>query len=197
MTPTAPTFPLFPDFETIAYLKSDPGDHPSGGHCAGLPDTSLYAQWELVLAQHIEAFRHLVDQADSDADGWALTRPVLFAAHHVCEVALKTAWVAHRGSSPQHGHPLEPHWTRLAKAGGLKHLDPTQIEEAIEFIRFMASLTPDGVSTRYPLLGARDLGGKWCCLNSSALRDAVFAFVARVEPPLITTQPRRFVGDAG
>ncbi|GAB3823134.1 hypothetical protein [Kribbella italica] len=179
---TAAAFPPFPDLSKLAFRKTDPSDHEGGGHCAGLPDGSLHGQWDLVLAQHIAAFDYLVDKAASGQDGWALTRPVLFSAHHVCEVALKTAWVAHAGQSPKRGHHLEPHWTRLAKAGGLRHLDPPQINEARDFISLMAELTPDGQTTRYPMPGVDDLGATWCCLNSSGLRDAVYAFVARLEP---------------
>lgn len=106
---TAATYPAFPDLSKIACRNTDESDHEGGGHCAGLPDDSLYEQWNLVLAQHIAAFDYLVDKATTD-DGWA-TRPVLFAAHHVCEVALKTAWVGHSGRAPKRGHHLEPHWT--------------------------------------------------------------------------------------
>lgn len=111
-----------------------------------------------------------------------MTRPVLLAAHHVCEVALKTACVAHAGTAPRRGHYLEPHWTRLAKASGLRHLDSSQMNEARDFISLMEGLTPDGQTTRYPMPGIDDLGATWCRLNSSGLRDAVCAFVARLEP---------------
>lgn len=178
---TAAPLPPFPDLSLIAFRNSDPGDHDGGGHRAGLPDGSAREKWDLVLAQHIAAFDNLTDQATRD-DGWALTRPVLFAAHHVCEVALKTAWVAAEGKEPKRGHLLEPHWARLGKAGHLRHLSVSQVNEARKFLRLMEDLTPDGQTTRYPLIGADDLGATWCCLNSRLLREAVFAFIARLEP---------------
>jgi hypothetical protein len=181
---TADAYPAFPDLSKIAFRKTDQTDHVGGGHCAGLPDGSTYVQWELVLAQNIGAFNYLVDKAIEDGDGWALTRPVLFAAHHVCELGLKTASVARFGQQPKRGHHLEPLWTRLAKGGGLKHLDATQINEARAFIDVMTELTPDGQTTRYPMPAPNDVGAVWCCLNSRALRDAVYAFLARLEPPI-------------
>lgn len=179
---TNATYPVFPDLSKIAFRKADESDHEGGGHCAGLPGRSLYGHWDLVLAQHMGAFDYLVERATNGNDGWALTRPVLFAAHHVCEVALKTAWVAHSGRAPKRGHHLEPHWTRLARDGGLRHLDPMQFNEARAFVDLMTELTPDGQTTRYPMAGVDDLGVTWCCLNSSGLRDAVYAFLARLEP---------------
>lgn len=183
-------YPAFPDLSRIAFRNVDESDHEGGGHCAGLLGSSLHEQWDLVLAQHIAAFDHLVNKATHEDDGFALTRPVLFAAHHVCEVALKTAWVAYSGRSPRRGHPLAPHWTRLARDGGLRHLEPAQINEARAFIDLMAELTPDGQTTRYPMTGVDDLGATWCCLNSPGLRDAVYAFLARLEPPLAWTHAR-------
>lgn len=182
MDMTTTTYPAFPDLSKIAFRNADESDHEGGGHCAGLPDQSLYEQWDLVLAQHMAAFDYLVDRATNEDDGWALTRPVLFAAHHVCEVALKTAWVAHSGKPPKRGHHLEPHWTRLGRDGGLQHLEPAQINEARAFIALMTELSPDGQTTRYPMTGVDDLGATWCCLNSRGLRDAVRAFLARLEP---------------
>jgi hypothetical protein len=179
---TAATLPPFPDLSRVAFKKKDMSDHEGGGHCAELPD-DLQGQWDLVLAQHVAAFDYLVEKAASE-DGWALTRPILFAAHHVSEVALKAAWVAHDGRAPKRGHHLEPLWRRLREAGGLRHLEGSEINQASNFIALMEELTPDGQTTRYPMTGVKenDLGAIWCCLNCSALRAAVFAFLARLEP---------------
>lgn len=178
---TTAAYPPFPDLRKIAFRNTDEGDHEGGGHCAGFPEDTLTDRWGLVLAQHLAAFDYLVDKAASDNDDWALTRPVLFADHHVCEVALRTAWVEHSGRVPKRGHHLEPHWTRLGKGGGLRHPTPAQINEARAYINLMEELTPDGQTTRYPIAGVDDLGATWCCLNSSGLRDTVNAFLGRVE----------------
>jgi hypothetical protein len=176
------TYRAFPDLSTIAFRHSDESDHEGGGHCAGLPDGPLHRQWELVLAQHMAAFDLLVEEATGGEDGWALTRPVLFAAHHVCEVGLKTAWVGHAGTKPAREHKLKVLWSNLEEAGGLGHLTPEQVDEAVAFLDLMAELTPDGQTARYPLPGDTDVSGTWCCLNSRALLEAVYAFLARIEP---------------
>ena len=77
---------------------------------------------------------------------------------------------------------MEPHWTRLGRDGGLKHLAPAQFNELRAFIDLMTELTPDGQATRYPMTGVDDLGAIRCCLNSTGLRDAVYAFLGRLEP---------------
>jgi hypothetical protein len=176
---TVPTLPPFPDLSRVAFRNDDPSDHDGGGHCAGLPGDTLHSKWNLVYAQHLIALDCLVDAAGEE--GWDLTRPIMFAAHHVCEVALKTAWVGLMGTDPMPGHPLRPHWTRLAIEGGLRHLSAEDIREASDFLKLMRRLTPDGQSTRYPLPGRRDIGAAWCCVSAGDLRKAVFAFTSRLD----------------
>lgn len=181
---TAPTLRPFPDLSRIAFRHDDPSDHEGGGHCAGLPGDTRFNRWNVVYSQHLIALDLLVDGAvlDEDGDnGWDLTRPIMFAAHHVCEVALKTAWVGLMDTDPTPGHPLRPHWTRLAIAGGLRHLSADEIREASDFLKLMRKLTPDGQNTRYPLPGRGDLGAAWCCLSAEKLRDAVLAFTERLD----------------
>lgn len=94
--------------------------------------------------------------------------------------------VGHPSSGPAAPHlgcpskRVSPNPTR--EDGGLRHLEAAQINEVRAFVDLMTELTPDGQTTRYPMTGIDDLGATWCCLNSSGLRDAVYAFLARLEP---------------
>lgn len=175
------TYPPFPDLGEIAFRREDPSDHVGGGHCAGLPDTGAADQWLELLDQHHRALNLLVDQALADEDGWALPRPLLFAAHHTCEVALKAALAALPGSPTYDSHHLPNLWNQLAGKQGLHHLTEQQRREAKAFLDALHDLTPDGFTARYPL-SMGDMCENWCCLNPEAIRAGVAALLARLLP---------------
>jgi len=168
-----------PDPASIAYLMDDDGEHPGGGHCAGLPDNST-DRWLLVVDQHVRAFDVLVDYAEANDDGWGLSRPVLFAAHHACEVALKTRMADNTSRTPPREHNLSMLWDLAMANGGASDLTQADRAWISEFVRSMVNLTERGFEGRYP----EPIGGtnQYCCLNLVTLRSAVTHLVALVLP---------------
>lgn len=167
----------------LAYRRNDAGDHPGGGHCVGLPSADL-DRWTSLLDQYLRAFVVMTERSRALlldlGDGWGLTRPVLFEAHHVCEVALKAALVA-KGSLPTKTHSLSALWAALDSLGGLAHLLPAERTWAQAFLAEMQPLAANGFTGRYPDTPG-DLGDDWCCLVLEAVQQGVEEFVALVRP---------------
>jgi hypothetical protein len=87
-----------PDLTLPRAYRHDEGDHLGGGYCADLLGENDLARWTEILLQQHSAFTNLAAQARSSlveaGSGYELTRPLLFMAHHVCEVAIKVGLVA-------------------------------------------------------------------------------------------------------
>lgn len=163
---------LLPDLVRVAYKEHESEDHPDGGYCLQLDTESPLESWLLLVGQHQRAFGLLADAAEQEeGGGWALTRPVLFAAHHVCELALKLVTAADDPAAVRRVHPLpelRETATRLDRV-----LEPSELEWSGRFISLMDELTHKGFEGRYI-----QIDGAWCCLALGPLREGVDAFVA-------------------
>lgn len=87
-----------PDLNVPLAYKHDDDEHLGGGYCADLTGEDDLARWTEILIQQHTAFTDLAAKARSSLDesgtGYEVTRPLLFLAHHVCEVAIKVGLVA-------------------------------------------------------------------------------------------------------
>src|SRR5688572_30734607 len=81
---------LLPSLEHLAY-PNDGGDHPGGGHCAGLGGTGSAENRIALVDQYINALDVLIEAALASGNGWSLSRPILFTVHQLCEIALDLA----------------------------------------------------------------------------------------------------------
>ena len=128
----------------------------------------------------------LVDAAVAAGAGWGLTRPILFEAHHICELSLKRLLAQQEQSSWSH---------KLGDAlGAGRTLLPQRISKSDRvwldvFVAEMAELTVDGQDGRFPD-ATTDISKKWCCLNVPELQLCVGTFL------LIMRGGRRHVGAA-
>lgn len=150
----------YPDVSKLGFRHSDPTDHTEGGYCAS-KSAGRIKGWDDLIDQHMNAFDRLVTAAIAEAGGWGFTRPVLFEAHHVCELTLKRLLAQHRLTSKS--HKLDELW---AEAQPLLPQRVTKGDRAWldSFIAEMAGLTSDGQDGRFPD-ASTDISAKWCCLN--------------------------------
>lgn len=164
-----------PDLVRVAYREHETDDHPDGGYCLqlGADDAEgSVVSWLLLIGQYQHAFNLLADTAEQEADdGWALTRPVLFAAHHVCEVALKLVIAAENTAVVKRVHPLPE--LRVAATRLDRALQQDELEWIERFIALMDGLTHNGFEGRYI-----EIESEWCCLALGPLRESVDCFVA-------------------
>jgi len=168
-----------PPLADLSYAHGDVGDHPGGGHCLSIDRDSSDGWFEL-LDQYYRALSSEIEASSRDENGWARTLPVIYYAHHTCEVALKAA-ICHWTATTAKGHGLRVLYDQLA---GIPGADQRVTEEAQWIDRFLAEmekLTVDGSSLRYP--DARDDPSvELCCVNLMRLGHAVGAFVTLVLP---------------
>ena len=137
------------------------------------------ARWAEMLTQHVEAFSLLARQAhdlatregeDGELGGWFIGRPMLFAASHVVELALKTALLDHHASWPRgaRGHDLAP----------LLDLDRSvhgpRVESAAWEDDLVARLDLAWMAGRFPTtLRGDPLGDDLCCVSALGLLSAI------------------------
>lgn len=140
--------------------------------------TDDVARWAEVLNQHVEAFSLLARQAhdlatreeDGEMGGWFIGRPLLFAASHVVELALKTALLDHHSTWPRgaNGHDLAQlleldrsvHGPRVASAAWEDDL--------------VARLDLAWMAGRFPTtLRGAPLGDDLCCVSALGLLSAI------------------------
>ena len=179
-----------PDLSTVFGEYDTGDDHASDGCCLSLrwdffPDDE--ARWAEVRDQHLAAFLVLAGTAAGRKEGqggWFVGRPLLFAAHHVVELTLKTATVSEhtteQGVAPS-GHELGPLLKIDRQLNGVRE---ASAEWEDEFVRLLEKAWEAG---RYPVnrKGA-PLFDDVCCASTSELRRAVVEFVALIEA--ITTE---------
>ncbi|MGV1010399.1 MAG: hypothetical protein ACOYBY_17665 [Dermatophilaceae bacterium] len=162
----------YPDPSKLGFRHTDATDHEGGGYCASKSNGRIKG-WDDLINQHASALALLVDAAVDGGGGWGLTRPVLFEAHHICELALKRLLAQHHQASRSHklgglwcqASPLLP--KRISK-GDRMWLDT--------FVAEMAELTTDGQDGRFPD-ATTDISKKWCCLNVPELGLCVGTFL--------------------
>lgn len=137
------------------------------------------ARWAEVLNQHVEAFSLLARQAhdlamregeDGEMGGWFIGRPLLFAASHVVELALKTALLDHHVSWPRgaHGHDL----AQLLELDRSVH--GPRVESAAWEDDLVARLDLAWMAGRFPTtLRGAPLGDDLCCVSALGLLSAI------------------------
>jgi HEPN domain-containing protein len=155
------------------------GDHAADSCCLSLAwewFTDDAVKWAEVRDQHLQALGILAEQARSicsERDGWWLARPLVFAAHHTIELALKTATLSESdrwGSRHDLGLLLELERGICGKRATAEWED--------ELIRLLHQSWEGG---RYPTTRRGEpLLNDWCCVSASGLREAVTTFVGLV-----------------
>lgn len=107
-----------PGLSRVFFDVGDAEDHSDDSCCLSLrwpAFVDVAARWAEVRDQHLEAFALLASEAQrlaeerGEAGTWFIGRPLLFAAHHVAELAFKTALLDNRDRWPMRtaGHDLE------------------------------------------------------------------------------------------
>lgn len=171
-----------PSLENLAYPADDDGEHPGGGHCAGLGGASREADRVAIVDQYATALRVLVDAAEASGDGWSLSRPILFTVHQLCEDALDVA--NHRRhvdvpSSGKNRHSLSVKMAGAIAGGVYDALTEEERQWCVRFVEEVVPLTGSGFPGRFAdgtISDGRRLDDAWCCINPSALRDAAVMF---------------------
>jgi HEPN domain-containing protein len=177
-----------PSLADLAYQLTDQGEHEFGGHCLAI-DRSSPDQWFTVLDQYHRVFEQEVEAAQSDVDGWARTRVVVFLAHHCCELALKTA-LDFANQPTTRGHRLRPLYQSLATVPGAVYGGAAEVAWIDGFLNEIEQLTTNGEDARFPD-AANDPSDILCCVNIPRLKDAVAAFLALVVPDRGTSEAKR------
>lgn len=162
----------YPDPSNIAFRHADDSEHDDGGYCASKSNGRI-AGWDDLIDQHAKALGLLVDAAVAEGGGWGLTRPVLFGAHHVCELALKRLLAQHRQSSRSHN--LGVLWHQASPLLP-KRISKRDKEWLYAFVASIANLTADGQDGRFPD-ATTDISKNWCCLNVPELGLCVGTFL--------------------
>lgn len=169
-----------PDLGLVAFHVDDDTDHPGGGHCISLSQSESEGTRELV-DQYLTALGHLAGRAAESPDGgWALTRPVLFHAHHTAELAAKSVLMAGNASfEPRHG--LVDLWTAITDAGLDQKVEAVDPDWCRDFVARVADLAGNSIGARYarPNVGHAPIDEVWCCVNPQALFDATDRFAVQ------------------
>lgn len=136
--------------------------------------------WELV-DQYLTALRYLATHAAQSPDGgWELTRPLLFHAHHTCELAAKSALLA-GGVAFEARDGLADLWSELSSAGLTEALNTSEADWCQNFATFIADVAGNSIGARYakPNPGRTAIDDVWCCVNPTALFQATEHFAIR------------------
>jgi hypothetical protein len=162
----------YPDPSHLGFRHKDRSDHEGGGYCASKSNGRIKG-WDDLIDQHANALVLLVDAAVADGGGWGLTRPILFEAHHICELSMKRLLAQHQQSS--RSHKLDSLWKQVVP------LLPRRVSKGDKawldaFVAEMAELTIDGQDGRFPD-ATTDISKKWCCLNVPELQLCVGTFL--------------------
>lgn len=173
-----------PALEHLAYTADEDGDHPGGGHCAGLGGDTPEEGRRAMVEQYANALGVLVDAALTSGDGWSLSRPILFTTHQLCELALDLALdrkgAKRKGVKPGSRHSLETRMSAAVSSKALDYLTDEEREWCQSFIDAIVPITGDGFPGRYAQAspGGVQLDERWCCINPGAIRDAATVFAA-------------------
>lgn len=177
---------FLPSLENLAYPPDD-GDHPGGGHCAGLGGDNPAEDRVNIVTQYLTALDLLVDHALASGNGWELTRPILFAVHQLCEDALAVALSrVHAKAKNESRHGLPEKVRTAAAHGAYDHVSIEERDWCIEFIETIDPFTLDGFPGRFAQSrkGGAPLDELWCCINPAAIRDAAVVFTMISVPEL-------------
>ncbi|MGE0229648.1 MAG: HEPN domain-containing protein [Dehalococcoidia bacterium] len=169
-----------PELSLVAFRIDNPGEHPGGGHCVSLSRTEVEGTRELV-EQYLAALRHLADRAAEEVDGgWALTRPLLFHAHHTAELAVKTA-LLEGGVAFEARHGLEDLWATIEAVGLDQSVSAVDTAWCRDFLALVAAAAGNSIGARYarPNRGHLPVDDVWCCVSPIALFTATECFAVQ------------------
>ena len=142
-----------------------------------LSRTEVEGTRELV-EQYLAALRHLADRAAEEVDGgWALTRPLLFHAHHTAELAVKAA-LLEGGVAFEARHGLEELWAKIEAAGLDQSVSAVDTAWCRGFLGLVAGAAGNSIGARYarPNRGHLPVDDVWCCVSPIALFTATECF---------------------
>ena len=177
---------FLPSLENLAYPPDD-GDHPEGGHCAGLGGNDAAEDRVNIVSQYLTTVDLLVNHALASGNGWELTRPILFAVHQLCEDALAVALSrVHAKAKNESRHGLPEKVRTAAANGAYDHASVEERDWCVEFIETIDPFTLDGFPGRFAqsFKGGAPLDELWCCINPAAIRDAAVVFTMITVPEL-------------
>lgn len=168
-----------PPIDRLAFRVSDSSDHIGGGHCVALPGASLDDERVSLVDQYFRALTLLVDAAQESGDVVALNRPILFTAHHLCEVALKAA-ILSTGATAKKDHHLSTLWAAAIAAGCFARMSQHEVEWCTQFASSLGAISGDGTPGKYVdgIVGGATVYAVWCCLNIAAIYAASMQFAS-------------------
>lgn len=176
-----------PDLERVFFLHEQAtNDHADDSCCLSLQRDFLAgdeARWAEVRDQHLAAFGLLAEEAGAiarESSGWYIARPLVFAAHHVAELALKTATLSRRGdwSLGAAGHALASLLDLDREVNGPRQASRIWEDQLVHMLdqAWEAGRYPDRRS-------GEPLFDEWCCVSASALHRAIDVFTSLVDRP--------------
>lgn len=131
-----------------------------------------------LVEQYLAALRHLADRAAEEIDGgWALTRALMFHAHHTAELAMKTVLLS--GGVPfEARHGLEDLWATIEAAGLDQSVSAVDTAWCRDFLALVAAAAGNSIGARYarPNRGHLPVDDVWCCVSPIALFTATECF---------------------
>ncbi|MEV8373026.1 HEPN domain-containing protein [Kribbella sp. NPDC056861] len=176
-----------PELNQLFFSREDSeGDHADDSCCLsldwdGFPNEE--SKWSEVRDQHLAALGVMAEYASKEAgghSGWLLGRPLVFAANHAAELALKTVLLPQRDAWPKgvDGHELG----KLLALDRREHGTRRDTEDWEN--RFVDLLSRAWEAGRYPDSPRREpLFDQWCCVSAGTLVDAVRTFAYLVAQP--------------
>ena len=165
--------------DQLAFRVSDQSDHISGGHCVALPGTTSNEERVALVDQYFNALRLLVEDAERSGDMNALSRPILFTTHHLCELAIKAALLS-RSASTLRSHYLPELWATAVTAGCFQSMTKDEREWCAQFATNLGEISGDGTPGRFVdgVVGGSSVDAEWCCLDISAIYNAAMQFAS-------------------
>lgn len=134
---------VLPPIDQLAFRVSDPSEHVGGGHCIALSGTTSDDERVALVDQYFRALRLLVEDAERSGDMNALSRPILFTAHHLCELAIKAALLSKR-ASPLWSHHLPELWSTAVTAGCFQSMTKDERQWCAQFAINLGEISGDG-----------------------------------------------------
>lgn len=168
-----------PPIDQLAFRVSDPSDHLGGGHCVALPGTTSDEERVALVDQYFRTLRLLVEDAERSGDMNEVSRPILFTAHHLCELAIKAA-ILSKGASTLWSHYLPELWGAAVSAGCFQLMTKDEREWCAQFATNLGEISGDGTPGRFVdgVVAGSSVDAEWCCLDTSAIYKASMQFAS-------------------
>lgn len=175
-----------PDLNRILFsIGDESAEHAGDSCCLSMRKEQPAERWTQftdeylavvdLLAAHEEG-KPCADGAETRS-GWRFARPLVFAAHHACELVLKESIVRFSDAKtiPDLKHELDKLLDLERTTSGLVS---TQADWEDGLVRLLRNAWEAG---RYPVnKNGGPLFDQWCCVSAGELKRAVEAFVELV-----------------